>query len=204
MEGGLLYILSLDFDRMIICAVADAAIKEQLIGQMGVDAAKIKSVKEIDEYYMLKVIEKYRDCPNEEKHPYVLESDPQWVECLERTFSPYKDKVVICEKALSRYDSADTIALDSLLEGQKIDFLKMDIEGPEVDALLGAKKTLLNSHASCSVCCYHRMNDEENIRFILEGLGYKTSVSEGYMFFWYDENIYDTLDLRKGIVYADK
>lgn len=78
------------------------------------------------------------------------------------------------------------------------------IEGAEVDALLGAKKTLLGSKSSCAICSYHRQNDEENIRFILNSLGYSTETSIGYMFFPYDENIIDTLDLRKGIVYGKK
>lgn len=31
-----------------------------------------------------------------------------------------------------------------------------------------------------------------------------TSTAQGYMFFPYDENIMDTLDLRRGIVYGYK
>lgn len=135
---------------------------------------------------------------------YLIESDPIWVKCLERTFRPFKDKVIICDKKLARYDSKTSITIDSLLEHQKIDFLKMDIEGAEIDALLGGQETLLNSNVNCAICCYHKMNDERNIRFILSSLGYQTQVSKGYMFFWYDEDIYDTLDLRKGILYARK
>ena len=135
---------------------------------------------------------------------YLIESDPIWTDCLERTFFPFKEKVIICQKALSRFDSSTTITLDSLLGIQKIDFLKMDIEGAEIDALLGARNTLLKSNAKCSVCSYHKMDDEKHIRFILENTGYFTEVSNGYMFFLYDEDVFDTLDLRKGIVYAYK
>lgn len=135
---------------------------------------------------------------------YLVESDPIWLNCLEKTFHPFKNKVVICNKKLARYDSSTTITLDSLLDGQKLDFLKMDIEGAEVDALLGAQNILLNNNVKCSICSYHKMNDEKNIRFILNALGYRTHVSKGYMFFMYDENIYDSLDLRRGIVYAQK
>lgn len=135
---------------------------------------------------------------------YLIESDPIWIECLKRTFYPFKEKVVICNKKLARYDSSRTITLDSLIKKEKVDFLKMDIEGDEIDALLGAQETLKNNDLCCSICAYHRMNDEKNIKFILENLGYNTSVSNGYMFFWYDDNILDTLDIRKGIVYAKK
>lgn len=135
---------------------------------------------------------------------YLIEPDPVWQECLQRTFYPFKDKVVICNKSLARYDSSSTITLDSLLNNQKIDFLKMDIEGGEIDALLGAQNTLINNNVNCSICSYHKMNDEKNIKLILNSLGYQTSVSDGYMFFWYDKDIFDTLDLRRGIIYAKK
>jgi len=36
---------------------------------------------------------------------YLIEPDPVWQECLQRTFYPFKDKVVICNKSLARYDS---------------------------------------------------------------------------------------------------
>jgi hypothetical protein len=146
--------------------------------------------------FALKYIEKA-------KKIYLIECDPRWLRVLRLTFAPFKDKVVFCDKFLTRYESKTTTTIDALVK-EKIDFLKMDIEGTEVDALLGAKETLRNSKASCAICCYHRQNDEENIRFILNSLGYSTETSTGYMFFPYDENIVDTLDLRRGIIYGRK
>lgn len=137
------------------------------------------------------------------KKIYLIESDKEWMQALRRTFWPYRDRVVFCQKFLTRYNSSNTITIDSLVQ-EKVDFIKMDIEGAEIDALLGARKTLLQSSAGCAICSYHKQNDEENIRFILESYGYKTSVSKGYMFFVYDEDIMDTLDLRKGVVYGEK
>jgi hypothetical protein len=80
----------------------------------------------------------------------------------------------------------------------------MDIEGAEVDALIGGKRVLQRSNATCAICSYHKQYDAENIGWIMNNLGYKTSESEGYMFFSHDEDISDTMDFRKGIVYADK
>lgn len=137
------------------------------------------------------------------KKVYLIESSTEWIEPLERTFRPYKDKVVFCYKELARSSSSKTVALDDLVH-EKIDFLKMDIEGAEVDAVLGSKSVLLNSNAKCSICCYHRQSDEENLRLILEALGYSTRTSAGTMFFCYDPNIGETLDLRHGIIYAEK
>lgn len=137
------------------------------------------------------------------KKIYLIESDPRWMEALYKTFSDYKDKVVFCDKFLSGRDNAREISLDKLVS-EKIDFLKMDIEGAEVDALLGAKTVLENSFARCAICSYHRQNDEKYISYLLEAYGYHVSHSRGYMCFPYDENIYDTLDLRRGIIYARK
>ena len=137
------------------------------------------------------------------KKVYLIEADDEWMDALKRTFQPYRDKVVFCQKFLTRYDSANTITLDSLVT-EKIDFLKMDIEGAEIDALLGGRRVLQRSNARCAVCSYHKQNDEENIRFLLESYGYSTQTSKGYIFFAYDENIVDTLDLRRGVVYGYK
>ena len=134
---------------------------------------------------------------------YLIEPNRAWMEALKRSFAPYKDKVVFCNKFLGRYNSHDTITLDILVD-ENIDFIKMDIEGAEIDALLGAKGTLKVSNCRCAICSYHKQNDEENIEFILNNLGYETEVSKGVMFFEYDEDIVDTLDFRHGVVYAYK
>lgn len=137
------------------------------------------------------------------KKMYLIEADEEWMQALRRTFQPYRDKVIFCQKFLTRYNSANTVTIDTLVE-ESVDFIKMDIEGAEIDALLGARKTLQRSCARCAICSYHKENDEENIRFLLEACGYHTSTSKGYMFFAYDENIVDTLDLRRGMVYGQK
>ncbi len=137
------------------------------------------------------------------KKIYLIEADIRWLEVLHRTFADYKEKVVFCNKYLSMHDNAHEITLDKLIS-EKIDFLKMDIEGAEVDALLGGRTTLENSFAKCAICSYHRQYDEKYISYILESYGYHVDHSKGYMCFPYDENIKDTLDLRRGVVYGKK
>ena len=137
------------------------------------------------------------------KKIYLIEPNPLWMQVLLRTFRPYREKVVFCSKFVGKADSADTISIDSLVSG-KVDFIKMDVEGAELDALAGAKRTLEDSNAKCAICSYHRWNHEREIKGVLEGYGYRTSTSQGYMFFPYDEDIMDTLDLRRGVVYGDK
>ena len=137
------------------------------------------------------------------KRIYLIESDPKWMEALKKTFAPYEDKVILCNKFLSRFDNENMIRLDSLIS-EKVDFIKMDIEGAEISALLGGTDLLKSSNAVCSICCYHKQYDEKYIRFILESCGYHTETSSGYMCFHYDDDFGQTLDLRRGVVYACK
>ena len=135
------------------------------------------------------------------KRIYLIESDIRWMEPLKRSFYDYRDKTILVNKYLEGYNSSDTVTLDSIIE-EKVDFLKMDIEGAEVKALLGAKELLTRSRARCAICSYHRQNDEKYIRHILESYGYTTDVSSGYMFFIGDNAIADSMDFRRGIVYG--
>ncbi len=139
------------------------------------------------------------------KKVYLIECSKDWISPLRRTFAPYQDKVVFVDKFLGRETGIDTVCLDDLIpENEKVDFIKMDIEGAEIDAILGAKKVLTRSNARLSLCSYHRKNDRENIEFLLHALGYQTDTSKGYMYFLWDKNTIVDPDLRKGIVYGYK
>lgn len=134
---------------------------------------------------------------------YLIEPDKKWIEALKLTFKDFGDKVIFCDKLLSKEDSENSITLDSLVK-EDIDFLKMDIEGYEIEALLGAGRVLSRSNVKAAICSYHNSNDERYIRFILENYGYKTDTSNGYMIFIHDPEIFSKADFRKGIVYASK
>lgn len=97
----------------------------------------------------------------------------------------------------------NVVTLDSVVQG-KLDFLKMDVEGAEPDTLEGGCNTLRNNHVKCAICSYHKSGDEEQIKEILHSYGYSTSVSNGYMVFYHDVEIFSKLDLRRGVVYARK
>lgn len=115
---------------------------------------------------------------------YVIECDEKWIEALEHTFEPYKDKVVIITKMLGNCDDDEFVTIDGLLNGEKVDFIKMDVEGAEADALEGAKHTLLNnSNLKCVIATYHKKGMEDRVRKYLENYGYETHVSDGYLFY---------------------
>lgn len=45
--------------------------------------------------------------------------------------------------------------LDNLLRNERVTFIKMDIEGAELKALVGAKKSILNQNPILAICVYH-------------------------------------------------
>jgi len=50
---------------------------------------------------------------------------------------------------------------------ERVDFIKMDIEGAEVDGLLGAEETIKRFKPKLAICTYHRPTDPVEIRKIL-------------------------------------
>ena len=138
------------------------------------------------------------------KKLYLIECDPDWVQALKMTYQPYKDKVVIIPKMLSNMQNQEMTTLDNVLNGEKVNFLKMDIEGAEINALNAAKEALKSNDIRCAICSYHNSADEKGIIDILEKNAFRCSVSDGYVVYLYDPHIYRDLDFRKAIVYAIK
>ena len=63
--------------------------------------------------------------------------------------------------------SIPVVPLDKIvseLDLERIDFIKMDIEGAERDALLGAQATMKRFRPDMAICSYHRPDDPSAIR----------------------------------------
>ena len=58
----------------------------------------------------------------------------------------------------------DVASIDETAECADATWIKMDIEGAEMDAIHGAEKTIKNNHPKLTICIYH--SDEDMLRII--------------------------------------
>lgn len=52
-----------------------------------------------------------------------------------------------------------TVAIDSIVNDRTVGFIKLDVEGAELDALHGAKNTIVRDKPFLAICVYHREGD---------------------------------------------
>lgn len=118
-------------------------------------------------------------------HVYLFECEDYWIEALEASFAPWKEKVTIIRKYVGDHNDENFITIDEMMKGRTIDnlFLKMDIEGAEQSALRGALHTLKNGkNINVAVCVYHREEDPSVINSNMKSMGYSTQFTEGYIY----------------------
>lgn len=74
-------------------------------------------------------------------------------------------------------DFIQCVAIDDVLQGFKPTFIKMDIEGAELEALKGAKHTIVENRPQLAICLYHSLSDMWEIPLLIK------SYYEGYKFY---------------------
>lgn len=60
-------------------------------------------------------------------------------------------------------DSIESITIDSLCKNKSFDYIKFDVEGKELDAILGGKMTIKKDKPKMLVSAYHKSDDYFNI-----------------------------------------
>jgi hypothetical protein len=143
------------------------------------------------------------------KKVYLFESDSNWIEALEATFHPWKEKTVIVDKYVSSYNDDKCASLDTFFQDkEKPNLLKLDVEGAESKVIEGAKQLCEKNVNDLLVCAYHRTGDEKKLSKQLKEMDYKIKLSPGYMLFlWEHNHSYDlqaTFDFRKGLIHASR
>jgi len=120
---------------------------------------------------------------------YIFETDADWIEALQATFAPWKDKVTIVNLYVSDKVDAKNITVDAFFVAKpQINFIKIDAEGAERQILTGSEKILdQNADLKIALCTYHKQNDEIELAQILKQSNFNISYSAGYMLFLEDK-----------------
>lgn len=136
---------------------------------------------------------------------YLIETSDEWIEALKLTFRKYKEKVVIIKAFVSSYCDENMTTIDSLIQAP-VNFIKMDIEGNEWDALMGAEKLIERSKGlKLAICSYHSDFDQELIESFMDKHFIAHRTSKGYMWFPYKlRQTYISTKLNRGIVFGMK
>lgn len=72
----------------------------------------------------------------------------------------------------------EMVSIDQTIGDENVTFIKMDIEGSELKALMGAEKTILRCRPRLAICVYHRLED------ILTIPQYIQSLDSSYMLYF--------------------
>ncbi|MDR2116229.1 MAG: FkbM family methyltransferase [Planctomycetaceae bacterium] len=138
------------------------------------------------------------------KKIYLFECDNEWINVLEKTFEPWKEKIVIVNKFISDHTKGDCITLDDYFNENEINFIKADIEGDETRLLQGAKQIFARvKKLQMVLCAYHKEKDAEELQKELTAQNFRIEFSKRYMIFIYDSELQKPY-LRRGIIRASK
>lgn len=135
----------------------------------------------------------------------LFEADKEWIEPLEATFAPWKEKVQIVHKFVGDVTENKFTRLDDFITSENLNlFLKIDVEGAESRLLDGCKRLLSEQKdIKVAICTYHKQNDEKEFTLLLNNYGYQTVHSERYMLFFYDKKMKAPY-FRRGLIRAKK
>lgn len=100
----------------------------------------------------------------------------------------YSNNPIVQNNCDHNYQAENMNSIDNLIKN-RVDYIKMDIEGAEQNALLGAEKTIRKYHPILAICIYHQAQDWYKVPQIV------LNIREDYNIYLrhYMEGIYETV-----------
>lgn len=107
-----------------------------------------------------------------------------------RSSKAVPDKNAVLNPA--RFREVKMMKVDTMLQGQPVTYLKMDVEGAEEQALNGAKETIANFSPKMNIALYHRNEDMFKIPLLVNSMQkkYKLYMRHHPYFPDWDTNLY--------------
>jgi len=140
------------------------------------------------------------------KKIYLIEPNHLHINIAKRNFLDYKNikfiecglsnKKVIKEESNTNtnncnhdYEAQNLNTIDNIIGKNKVDFIKLDIEGAEQDALNGAIKTIKEQSPILAICVYHKAQDWYKVPKIVLNINSNYDIYLRH----YMEGIYETV-----------
>lgn len=112
---------------------------------------------------------KYKDNPQVQLYPYALWNKKERMIFSSNLASPSSSRLENVNRIITKENSAHGVAvgrenyieavpLDDIIKNE-VTFIKMDIEGAELNALKGAEKIIKKYHPKLAICIYHNVSD---------------------------------------------
>jgi len=87
----------------------------------------------------------------------------------------------------TKYTKVPVNKLDNLIAGKRVDFIKIDAEGSELEILEGGEETL-KSKPRLAIGAYHNVRgsrkESDLVSEFLRNIGYRVVVDKGYVYAW--------------------
>ena len=135
---------------------------------------------------------------------YLFEPDSNWIPALKKSFEPWQDKVIIVNQCVSNNRSDEEVRLDDYFDKCDVNFIKIDVDGVEMQVLQGAQKFLsTQKRLKMAVCTYHKQHDTGHIGDLLKTCQFQLSFSKGYAICFWDRKASFPF-LRRALIRAVK
>ena len=149
-----------DGERFVDCGALDGETSLNLCERFGNHISKIW-LFEPDKRNVKKVIENFKD----KTVDYEIIAKGVWSSSIILRFNSLGNGGASIDE--NGEDNIETVTLDEALGDSIPTFIKMDIEGAELEALKGAEKIIRNYHPKLAISIYHKPEDVDKIPKLL-------------------------------------